>query len=223
MYTRENKEIKEIKINDFLIELPYLPPHSKFYLILEIRFDRSFEDLDDKSLAEMIPGQSLIKKHRRNSSNHLHSANKLKFLIETTEFQADLVYIKGDKELKEVSITTLEYTFPLIFIKIRVHQFDNDFLVQAQVLNCSNSTLQVNSWELINCRVINDPNSNAILKAGQILHLAFIVRAVKSTGKICIKYRNAPRGHERKTHIDPDVDRKMKEQEFKLEHFFLLN
>ena len=51
--------------------------------------------------------------------------------------------------------------------------------------------------------------------------MSFILAKVQTPCKVIIKYCSSLHSHERKMHIDPEIDKKMKFQQFSIEHLII--
>lgn len=148
-------------------------------------------------------------------------STRLNDFSETVKFHADLVYTSNNIKSEEPSDSDLDYIFPLSITSKFIKQ-NNYLLLQVQIINCSHLSIQVISWEFENCTVVEDPNSSAVLRTGQLQHMSFVLSNVRAPARIFVKYSSSLRSHERKMHIDPIVDKKMKCQVFTMDYFFLL-
>ena len=220
-YTKEGKDYKTLEIHDFNIKLPFLPSHSRLYVILEIKTDKTLEKNGKEYSSEIISSVSFMKKQNGHNLSSRHSlSNRLNESCAAVDFVADLQYKSNKIHSEEKSISSLDYIFPLS-ITSKFIKKDNDVLLQIQVLNCSHLSIQIVSWQLFNCIVVEDPNSRMVLRTGQLMNMSFILSNVKAPSKIIVKYSSSLRVHERKMHIDPEIDKKMKCQQFSIEHVFI--
>jgi hypothetical protein len=209
-----------LNIQDYRIKLPYLPSHSRLYVIVEIKIDRKFIETEKKDSAEMISSLLFMKKHKRSPSDRYSIASRLNDYSETIEFYAELEYTSNNTDLIETSNTLLDYSVPLS-ITSKLSKHSDLLILKIQVLNCSHLSIKILNWSLYNCIVLQDPNYEVVLKTAQIHHFSFILSEAQTSAKIVFKYRSSLRTHERKMHIDPEIDKKMKSQEFSIEHIFL--
>lgn len=147
-------------------------------------------------------------------------STRLNDFSETVDFQAGLTYISNTIESTERSSSSLDYIFPLSITSKFMKQ-EKYLLLQMQVTNCSHLSIQILSWEFKNCVLEEDPNETTILRTGQVQHLSFVLSEVSTPAKVSIKYSSSLRMHDRKMHIDPVIDKKMKCQVFNTDYFFL--
>ncbi|OMJ78778.1 hypothetical protein SteCoe_21352 [Stentor coeruleus] len=221
-YTKEGKNNKILDIKDCEIKMPFLPSHSRLYIIVEIMKSRTFEETEKKGSTEMCSSVNFMKKYsQKNAGRHL-IVNKLTNFTETVDFHVNLVYSSHEVQLKEHSTSSLDFILPLT-ITSKLIKHSNLLLLQIQVLNCSHLSIKTIHWELTNCKIIDDPNYKMILRTGQIQHLSFIIKGLVSPAKITLTYSSALKSHGKKMHIDSVIDKKMKEQHFIMDHYFLVD
>jgi hypothetical protein len=132
------------------------------------------------------------------------------------------MYSSHEVQLKEPSTSSLDFILPLTTTS-KLIKHNGSVLLQIQALNCSHLSVQTLHWELTNCTIIDDPNYKMILRTGQIQHFSFVIKGLASPARITLTYSSALKFHEKKMHIDPVIDRKMKEQHFSIDHYFLVD
>lgn len=119
-----------------------MPSHSRLYVIVEIKVDRTFVNTKTKDSLEMISSILFMKKHKKAGSNRQTIANRLNSCSETVDFRAELKYTSNNNESIEVSHSALEYSVPIsISSKLFVHK--NALLLQIQMLNCSYLSIKI--------------------------------------------------------------------------------
>ena len=167
----------------------------------------------------MCSSLNFMKKINQSQMSRHIMANKLTSYSETVEFHAELQYMKQQELKKEPSSSNLDFILP-ITISSRFCKLIDKTILQVQILNCSHLSIKTISWSLTGCEVIEDHNCKMALRTGQIHHLSFILDKMQAPGKFFLIYSSALKFHDKKMHIDPIIDRKMKEQQFSLGHVF---
>ena len=84
-YTKEGKDYKTLEIHDFNIKLPFLPSHSRLYVILEIKTDKTLEKNGKEYSSEIISSVSFMKKQNGHNLSSRHSlSNRLNHVQQLT-------------------------------------------------------------------------------------------------------------------------------------------
>lgn len=167
----------------------------------------------------MCSSLNFMKKINQSSMSRHIMANKLTNFSETVEFHAELQYMKQQELKKETSSSNLDFILPLT-ISSKFCKLPDKTILQIQILNCSHLSIKTISWTFSGCKVIEDPNPKMALRTGQIQHLSFVIESMQAPSKFFLIYSSALKFHDKKMHIDPVIDRKMKEQQFSLDHVF---
>lgn len=221
-YTKEGKDNRILDIKDYNVRLPFLSSHSRLYVIVEVKKSRVFEEPEKKGSTEMCSSVNFMKKLSQNNTHRQVLANKLTAFTEVVDFHANLLYLSNGLQAKEPSTSSLDFILPLT-ITSKLIKYSTGLFLQIQILNCSHLSIQTISWEVANAQIIDDPNCKMVIRTGQIQHLTFMIKNLVSPAKFSLIYSSALKFHEKKMHIDPVIDRKMKEQKFNLEHYFLVD
>lgn len=179
------------------------------------------EENDKKGSTEMCSSLILMKKLSQSSMTRQVIANKLTNFSETVEFHAELLYMNNQILKRESSSSNLDFILPLT-ISSKFSKIDDIVLLQVKILNCSHLSIKTLKWAFFGCEILEDPNTPLTLRTGQIHHMSFIVNKIQPPSRLQLIYSSALKFHEKKMHIDPVIDRKMKEQQFILEHAFFV-
>lgn len=163
----------------------------------------------------------LTKKICESSMSRQVIANKLTNFSETVEFHAELLYMDSLTPKREPSSSNLDFILPLM-ISSKFSKIDDTVLLQIKILNCSHLSIKTLKWTFNGCYIVEDPNVPLTLRTGQIHHMSFIINKMRPPCQFLLTYSSALKFHEKKMHIDPVIDRKMKEQQFLLEHIFFV-
>jgi hypothetical protein len=169
----------------------------------------------------MCTSVMFAEKASQSSSARYVVADKLRRFAESVDFHAELIYNNNNELCREPSTSSLEFILPLS-VSSRFFKANGLIFIQVQMLNCSHQSIHTLGWDISNATVLEDRNAGAVLRTGQVQHLSFIVKDVVVPAKIVVKYSSALKFHEKKMHIDPVIDRKMKEQHFSIEHVLLV-